>query len=237
VLKTIAIVIIAVFLIECSAKNSFAQTEVEITPAQLKDMATQLSVISPARNYKNINSLEAASSFIKKQLISFGYSPYEQEFTVNGQEYSNIIASRGANDAPVFVVGAHYDVCGNQPGADDNASGVAGLLKLAQLVAQNNPKLSYRLEFVAYTLEEPPFFRTKHMGSYIHAKSLYEQKVDVIGMASLEMIGFFSNEKKSQEYPISIMKLFYPTKGDFIAIVGNFRSSKLIKHFFSNMKW
>lgn len=55
-------------------------------------------------------------------------------------------------------------------------------------------------------------------------------------MASLEMIGFFSNEKKSQEYPVSIMKLFYPTKGDFIAIVGNYRSSRLIRHFFSNMK-
>lgn len=236
--KLKSLILIAItfhLLIGCSVQQHYTRPEITVDPGQLKSLTSQLVLITPARNYKNTDSLNKASYLIKKQFTDFGYSPTEQEFTVSGKRYRNIIASWGPNDAPVFVIGAHYDVSGDQPGADDNASGVAGLLKLAQIVARNKPALNYRLEFVAYTLEEPPFFRTKHMGSYIHAQSLYEKKINVLGMASLEMIGFFSDKEKSQEYPISIMKLFYPTKGNFIAVVGNYKSSSLIKYFHSSI--
>ena len=73
------------------------------------------------------------------------------------------------------------------------------------------------------------------MGSFIHAKSLHDNKVNVLGMVSLEMIGYYSDASKSQEYPLPFMNLFYPTKADFIAVVGNFASSKLIKHFKNTM--
>ena len=80
------------------------------------------------------------------------------------------------------------------------------------------------------TLEEPPFFKTKEMGSYIHAKSLHDSKVKVKGMVSLEMIGFYSEAPNSQIYPLPFMKLFYPSKGNFIGVVGNFASSRLVRH-------
>lgn len=126
-----------------------------------------------------------------------------------------MIAKFGPDSGAVIIVGAHYDTYANLPGADDNASGVAGLLELAKLLS--TATLPTQVHLVAYTLEEPPYFATQHMGSYVHAASL--QELDVKLMISLEMIGYFSEEENSQRYPINAMKLLYPSKGNFIAIV------------------
>ena len=79
----------------------------------------------------------------------------EQRYRVKGQQFRNITCSVGPENAERIIIGAHYDACGDQEGADDNASGIAGLLELARLL--NNADLRYRVDFVAYTLEEPPF--------------------------------------------------------------------------------
>lgn len=122
----------------------------------------------------------------------------------------------GATGCRKNIIGAHYDACGNQEGADDNASGVCGLLELARLL--KNEKLKYRIDFVAYTNEEPPFFGTNDMGSYVHAKSLFDNKVKVKGMISLEMIGYYSDEPNSQDYPLFFLEWFYGNKGNFITV-------------------
>ena len=226
----IATVLTILLLGVCMSANNHKNVPYVFDQKELEEHVRFLSELTPARNYKNMQSLNAASDYIERNFIKYGYSPTHQRYEVEGQQYKNIIASYGNPNAPVFVIGAHYDVCGDQPGADDNGSGVASLLSLAQQFSQKKPALPFRIEFVAFTLEEPPFFRTKNMGSYVHAKSLKNEDVDVIGMASLEMLGYFSSEE-SQHYPLFLMKLFYPSKGDFIAIVGNFRSNKLVNHF------
>ncbi len=101
--------------------------------------------------------------------------------------------------------------------ADDNASGISGLIELAYLIGKG--KINTGIEFVAYTLEEPPAFGTEDMGSAHHARLLHDRKVRVKCMIALEMIGYFSSEPGSQLYPIPALKIFYPTKGNFIAIV------------------
>ncbi|MGZ4049469.1 MAG: M28 family peptidase, partial [Bacteroidia bacterium] len=120
----------------------------------------------------------------------------------------------------------HYDVCDDQPGADDNASGVAGLLEIARLLKEQSSNLIYRVDLVAYTLEEPPNFRTANMGSAVHAKMLHDNHIKVKAMICLEMIGYYSDKKKSQEYPIGLMKLFYPRKANFIAVIGKMGQGK-----------
>ncbi len=219
-----------------AADRAYNKTEISVDKKQLYFSVEKLTSLSPPRNYENIDSLNKAADFIKGEFLRYGYSPVEQRYIIRGFEYRNIIASYGPETAPRFIVGAHYDVAGEQPGADDNASGIAGLLAVAELFKKHSPKMNLRIDFVAYTLEEPPFFRTKEMGSFIHAKSLHDNKVNVLGMLSLEMIGYYSDSPKSQFYPLPFMKLFYPTKADFIGVVGNFASSKLIKHFKNTMK-
>jgi len=120
--------------------------------------------------------------------------------------------------------------------AYSNASAIAGLLEVARFAKTHESELPYRVDFVAYTLEEPPFFRTTSMGSYIHAKSLHENSISVKGMICLEMIGYFTDQRKSQRYPLSIMRWFYPDTGDFIGVVSNYSSGSLAKQISQHLK-
>src|SRR5690625_250123 len=155
-----------------------------------------LSSIYPYRNYKNIGSLRKAADYIEKEFEKTGFTISRQEWEARGNIYQNIIASYQPEAKQRFIVGAHYDVYKDQPGADDNASAVAGLLEIARLLSEHQYNLPYGIDFVAFCLEEPPFFRTKKMGSYIHAKSLHEHDQEVIGMIALEMIGYFGEKTK-----------------------------------------
>ena len=207
------------------------QTEIPALKERLYETVKVLTEIKPARNSYNIPSLEKAAAYIKKEFETLGLDTEEQKYlTPDKNIYKNIIARYGNKTDEIIVIGAHYDVCGDQDGADDNASAVAGLLEIARLVAELKPDLKYQLEFVAYSLEEPPYFATPYMGSAVHAKNLKDEGIEVKAMICLEMIGYFTDEPKSQTYPISALKVIYPSVGNFIAVVGNFSQGKLTRH-------
>lgn len=179
-----------------------------------------LTSLMPARNYRNTGSLKKAVNYIQNEFQKAGAEAQIQKWEAGENQYENIIASYNAGKERRLVVGAHYDVAGDQPGADDNASAVAGLLELARMVFKSKSEINYQIDFVAYCLEEPPFFGTEEMGSYIHAKSLYDNAVNVIGMICLEMIGYFSDKPNSQSYPSEELAKVYPHTANFIAVVG-----------------
>ncbi|SDE40079.1 M28 family peptidase [Pedobacter soli] len=186
------------------------------------------------RTHQNIDQLNQTADYIRSVFKQYAESVYIQEYKVDQKIYKNVICSFGTSHAKRIIVGAHYDSCGEQEGADDNASGVTGLLELARLL--KNQKLNHRIDLVAYTLEEPPYFRTEYMGSYVHAKWLKLNKIDVYGMISLEMIGYFKTEKKSQSYPVGILSWFYGNKGDYITMVKKFGAGKFASSFTSGFK-
>ncbi len=179
-----------------------------------------LTTLTPARNWQNQASLDKAVQYIEAEFSKAGAAPEIQTWQADGNEYKNVITSYNTHQTKRLVIGAHYDVCGNQPGADDNASAVAGLLELVRLVFAHQPPLDYRIDFVAYCLEEPPFFATSSMGSYVHAQSLHDSKANVMGMISLEMIGYFSDEPESQPFPSPELAKLYPHTANFIIVVG-----------------
>jgi hypothetical protein len=186
------------------------------------------------RNYKDTAVLDQVGDFIFDQFELYSENVYRQSYVWNKMTFSNIIALVGDTTKPRIVIGAHYDVCEEQDGADDNGSGVVGLITtLKNLKAYSG---EYCYEFVAYTLEEPPFYNTHKMGSFIHANSLKDRGVEVYGMISLEMLGYFSDEKKSQRYPLGILKLFYGGKGDYITLVSKFGKGKFVKRFSKEFK-
>jgi len=197
-----------------------------VDSVKLKEHVNKLTHTSKPRSNYNVEALNEAADYISSQLKEYGYEVEEQKFTVEKKEYKNILCYYGPKDAERLIVGAHYDVCGDQPGADDNASGVAGLLEIARLLKLYQPKIDYRIDLVAYTLEEPPNFKTKNMGSAVHAKYLHDNKIKVKAMICLEMIGYFSEKPKSQQYPVGILKLLYPKTANFIAVVAQ-RCEKL----------
>jgi Zn-dependent M28 family amino/carboxypeptidase len=179
-----------------------------------------LTSLRPYRNYQQLDSLNRVAAYIRQSFEESGLAVREQTWMVGGQTYTNVIGVYNEAASEILVVGAHYDVCGDQPGADDNASAVAGLLESALWVGKKKPKLDYRIEFVAYCLEEPPFFGTQQMGSYIHAASLHAEQVSVLGMICYEMIGYFSDAPGSQTYPSEELEQRYPSTANFIIVVG-----------------
>jgi hypothetical protein len=182
------------------------------------------------RNYKNIPLLNRTAEYIRSVFQQHADTAYCQNYQVEGVTYRNVVCRLGSgNGRPLVVIGAHYDVCGNQEGADDNASGVVGLLEAVRLLSRE--KLNYPVEIVAYSLEEPPFFRSEYMGSYIHAKSLHNVGTPVYGMVVLEMIGYFSDRVKSQSYPVKAMKIAYGNKGNFILLARKTGAGEFVKKF------
>ena len=179
-----------------------------------------LTELRPFRNFRNLASLNKVCDYIQEVFDGLGLDVEEQTWQVGGTEYKNVIASYNPGKKKRLIVGAHYDVCGDQPGADDNASAVAGLLETARLIAEKKPKINYRIDFVAYCLEEPPFFGTENMGSFVHAQSLHKEDVEVIGMICYEMIGYFSDEPNSQPFPHPDLARLYPSTANFIIVVG-----------------
>ncbi|HEX8514963.1 MAG TPA: M28 family peptidase [Bacteroidia bacterium] len=184
----------------------------------------------------NPKRLNECAEYIRGEFLKLTSDVEEQKYFAGSIEYKNVICSFGPREGERIIIGAHYDVCEHQPGADDNASGVAGLLEVARLLKNENSRLKYRVDLVAYTLEEPPNFRTERMGSAVHAKMLHSKGIKVKAMICLEMIGYFSNKPHSQEYPLGVMKLIYPTKANFIAVIGKTGQGRTTRRIKRQMK-
>lgn len=193
----------------------------------LIETVSHLSEKIGQRSYLDTGKLDEAADFIEGKFRSCGLTVTRQPFEYSGHTYDNLsveVPGVGDPDMGILVIGAHYDTVTNTPGADDNASGVAGLLELARLASQKPFRRTTR--FAAFCLEEPPAFMTSRMGSHIYARSLSVDETKVHGMISLEMLGYYCEEEGCQYYPSSLFKFFYPGKGDFIAFVGNIASRR-----------
>jgi Zn-dependent M28 family amino/carboxypeptidase len=119
------------------------------------------------------------------------------------------------------IVGAHLDSVAGTPGADDNASGVAVLLETARLISQSH--VSSPVLFCAFNLEE-----LNMIGSRAFAGRMKAAGVKIEGMISLEMVGYTDPRPGSQKLPMGLRGL-YPEHGDFIAVIGNWRSNALLR--------
>lgn len=228
-LKIILSLIMLLFF-GCKKNTSEPTFLINVQTIDLKNHVNRLSQISPPRSYQNKSGLNKAIDYIFKEFSVAGLRITKQTYEIEKDGiFTNIIAEINPELETVIVIGAHYDVCGEFQGADDNASGIAGLIELGKLFSIYKKQIPYNIQLVAYSTEEPPFFGTDKMGSYIHAKSLFDQKKKVELMIALEMIGYFTDKSKSQKYPSLMMVPFYPSKGNFIAAVSKFENSDIVK--------
>ena len=189
-----------------------------------------------SRGHLQIEALNKTADYIKSELSKYGYSVFEQPYEIEGHTYKNIFVEMKGIKRPekTFIIGAHYDTVMGTPGADDNASGIAGLLELARLLSGR--AFDKTIQLVAFTLEEPPFFRSRFMGSHVYAENLKQKGIDVEGVICLEMIGYFKDAPESQLFPLSFFRWIYPTKGNFIIIVSNIKSKSFLKRVKSAFK-
>jgi len=165
-------------------------------------------------------ALERAAEYIRQEFSKVGFSAQNELIRWEGKEFHNVVAEKKGTISPerVVILGAHYDTVPGSPGADDNASAVAVLLE----VARNMRAIPLRstIRFIAFTLEEYGY-----VGSTHHARKARKEGEEIVGMISLEMVGFTAPR---QNYPHYIDTRNYPIVGNFIGIVGNTRSENLL---------
>jgi len=173
-------------------------------------------------------ALSETIDYLETELRAFGYRSARQEFSYGGQNFENLKAERIGAKLPgaIVCVGAHYDTAGGLPGANDNASGVAATLELARQLATLAPSRTIR--FLFFANEEPPYFQTEGMGSYVYARHCRERHEKVVAMLSLETIGYYSDQPGSQTYPAGLPPI-YPNRGDFLGFVSDLKSALLLR--------
>lgn len=183
----------------------------------------------PSRHGTNPAALHGAASFIEKEFSSLGYEVHAQSYTADGVQVRNLmVEKRGKQpEKPCIIVGAHYDTVAGTPGADDNASGVAGLIELSRLLKDYPNQRT--ITFAAFPHEEPPYSFTQQMGSRQYARQLKEKGKAIAAMLTLEMLGY-AGEGFKQLYPAPLLRFLgkYPKDGNFIALVSNLRSGRIL---------
>jgi len=177
------------------------------------------------RNVFRPSALQAAADYITEEWRKQGYAVMPQCYEVLGVRCANLEVRREGRTRPeeIVLVGAHYDSVRGSPGANDNGSGVAALLEISRRFIQIEPEITVR--FVAFVNEEPPFFLWKNMGSLVYARAARRRGDRIRLMVSLEMLGYYSNEPRSQHYP-PLFRFFFPDQAEFIAFVSNLRSRR-----------
>lgn len=203
--------------------------------ARLREDVTALAGVIGERNVARPAELARAEAYLVEALASAGHAVRRQTYRVNQVDCSNLeIEIRGSSHpGEILVIGAHYDSAEDAAGANDNASGVAGVLALARSFA--GKQFSRSLRLVLFVNEEPPHFWTDAMGSLVYAKRCKQRRERIVGMLSLETIGYFSDAPKSQAYPPPLDRI-YPSTGNFIAFVGNLDSAGFVRRVVSHFR-
>ncbi len=237
----IAVLVWTLWLAGCTIHlpgERFAGTLAAATPAQgtlveqLRADVAMLAGTIGERNLGRPEQLKQAESFLAASLARMGYTVRWKPYQCEGREVSNLEAELTGTTRPeeILLIGAHYDSVGyksvHTPGADDNASGCAGVLALARMFAGTPQGRTVR--FVLFVNEEPPYFWTDRMGSLVYAKQCKAEKQNIVAMLSLEMLGFYRAAKGSQDYP-PLVGLAYPSTGDFIAFIGVEEAGPLVR--------
>lgn len=204
-------------------------SEEEVTMAQaLRRHVSHLATEIGERNVDNPEEYHRAADYIEDEFAAAGFEVRRQAYEARGVRCYNLeveLQGKTRSDE-IIVIGAHYDTVDNSPGANDNTSGIAGTLALARLLRESKPDRTVR--FVAFANEEWPYFKTNDMGSMRYARAAQERGENIIGMISLETIGYFSDEPSSQRYPFPF-NLFYPSEGNFIAFITNYKSRSFVR--------
>lgn len=213
--------------------RSFKGKPMPLTPAEMMlrdELLTDVQKLAGEtgeRNVAHYPRLLQAAQFIEDTLARGGHQVRRDNYEVQGKTCSNLELEIPGVTKEIVLIGAHYDSVFGSPGANDNGSGVAALLALARRFAGTNNRNTLR--FVAFVNEEPFYFQSAEMGSYVYAGRCRERGDNIRAMISLETIGYFSSQPGSQHYPAPGLGMLYPRTGDFIGFVSNVGSRALLR--------
>jgi len=147
--------------------------------------------------------LNDTRDLLQQSFTNYGLNTTIQEVDFNGYLGQNIIGSlEGKTEKEkVLIIDGHYDTTSDSPGADDNATAVAGVLEAARVLS--NYGFDKTIRFIGFDLEEEGLAgSTEYTGSGILLNE------DTEGVFNLEMIGYYDNSPNSQVFPVAFGTLF-----------------------------
>lgn len=201
-------------------------------PVSRDDLGKSLEILATRIGERHLGKpepLESAAVWIESSLggANLGYVVERHPYEVEGKTVRNLVAELPGRERrdEIVVVGAHYDTVPGSPGANDNGSGIAALISLARAFAGEAQGRTVR--FAAFVNEEPPYFQTEAMGSLVYARACRARQEKIVAMLCLETIGYYSDKEGSQKIPPGLTDEF-PTKGNFLAFVGDEASRFLV---------
>ena len=223
---------VGMFLWMTSVPGSSFRGPLPRATTQQLDVAARLkrdviAIASKPHNVFHHGAYIEARDYILGSLKSAGYSARTQE-VIPGAD--NIIVDIAAKrpDAPLLVIGAHYDSAESAPGANDNGTGTAALLELARSLKALDGRGNNQLRLIWFANEEPPYFQRGGMGSVLAAREIAESDKRLIGMISLETLGYYDEREGTQHYPFPL-GLRYPSTANFVAFVGTTGSRPFLR--------
>jgi hypothetical protein len=151
----------------------------------LKHIEALSETIGP-REAGTSNEVKAAQ-YIEAAFKGQGYQTSQQPFTFTADDgttqYSaNVIAVKTGQSTKEIIVGAHYDSVPIGKGTDDNASGVAVMLEVAEMV--KDLQTPYTIRFVAFGAEEAGLYGSSY---YVQKMSAADIQ-NTAGMVNLDSL-------------------------------------------------
>jgi len=166
-----------------------------------------------------LDLLEATKDSLEQRFITAGLQTVRESFPYNGFIGQNIVGrlEGTTHSDTTYIIDAHFDTVGNSPGADDNGSGVTGILEALRVLAPY--RFAKTLRFVGFDLEEDGL-----VGSFDYVDNNIGAFETIKGVFNLEMIGYYSEEPNSQEFPAGFEFLYPDVQADLVAdeFRGNF---------------
>ncbi len=205
----------------------------EVDTLRLRESVVRLQ---GERHYQGTgDGLQEARRYIREELAAAGLRIRSQEFDYAGASHANLIGILpGFSQVDSIVaIGAHYDGVPLSPGADDNASGVAGVLEAARILSRYGFAQSFN--FLLFDLEEAGL-----IGSREFVKEGIPEGSTISALYNFEMIGYYSIAPNSHSIPVGFSQLFPEQvqqvrdndfRGDFIINVANSSSVDLMRSF------
>lgn len=213
--------------------------DLESTEQHLREHMEMLTRTIGERSVRKLWNLEKTAVYIENFYDEIQVPSNREPYPFRNETVHNIVAdiSPDTDNTKVYIVGAHYDSVSGTVGADDNASAVAVQLEVArQLSLLKEKELGCKVRFVSFALEEPPAYATWSMGSRVYARKAQKTKEQIDGMICLEMVGYTCHEPGCQRYPFPLMFFGYPKSGDYIGIIGNFRSREFTGELYNSFQ-
>ncbi len=200
------------------------------------NLLSDLTVIEGVRHRTaGISHLDSTISFIESQFVQNSLQVSRHEFSYGNYEAVNLIGRLPGQteEEIVFIIDGHFDTVSNTPGADDNGSGVVGMLEAMRVLAQYNFK--HTIKFISFDLEE-----TGLIGSSRYVSEGLQANEQIEGVFNFEMIGYYSDEPGSQLIPVGFDILFpaaidsiaaHDYRGNYISNIANVNSNSLKSQF------